>query len=99
MTLDDIEPGRLYALRDVCSLVPSVMGRNCRLSLATVHRWRREGKLPCVRLVGRFYVEGRALLALVERPAAQPPAPRTPGERARVAGRAMQALRGLGVKV
>jgi hypothetical protein len=63
--VDKLQPGKLYPLRILTLLLPSSRGGR-KLHLATVHRWRAEGKFSARKIGGCWYVSGaevRRLLA------------------------------------
>lgn len=82
----EIDPTRLYSLSEAASFIPSPR-QGKKTHLVTLHRWRREGRLPCeCRQMGgrRFYfVWGSVLLRLLHADTCPEWNGRTPDERER----------------
>lgn len=66
--MSHIDPERTYSFAEACRLIP---GRSGRLSLSSLHRWRKQGLLTatCRQTGGKrfWFVTGAELQALLAR--------------------------------
>lgn len=94
-----IDPDRLYSFSDARSLFPSRQ-HGKRLSLATIHRWFRNGKFPARRVAGGWFVLGADLIKLFDPPVSFARLElRTPAESQRAQAAAKRGLKRFGIGV
>lgn len=100
--MQEIEPERLYSVKEAAALVPSARGGH--VSPRTLLRWRKQGLEMVARRSGSktyWFVRGSDLLRLLARDGTSPPVgrPETQQERKEAQQRALRTLRALGLKV
>ncbi len=99
--MDDVDPARWYCFSEAAALLPSCR-KGKRLNVATLHRWRREGRLPAeYRQSGDmryWFVRGDELMKLIgggkDHP---PPTIRSPAQARRGLTAALDQARAMGL--
>ncbi len=95
--LSEINPQGVYSFAEAARLLPSCQpGKS--VHLATLHRWRDQGKIKAHRSPGRgWYILGTELLRLLHADQAPEFVGRTPTQRNRDIDAAFEELKRLGV--